>query len=175
LLEDYVLVLAVGVAAATVVVLCFTLARYKQVSSELDKSVSLAKDLWGSMNSRFLVIDSRVVDLMAKVEVLSDRVKPLQGRVSPVAQLRGELGIDPKAEGVVSSLGEAAETERRVLESLLTGPKTSGQIREIVGRSREHTARLLKVLFERGFVVRNAVNKPYVYEITERGRSYLGT
>lgn len=166
---------AAGIAAAAVVVLCFTLVRYKQLSSELDKSASLAKDVWSSMNSRFMVTDARVIDLMAKVEVLSERSRPLHERVGSVVQEKVEPLVHPHVESVVSNHGEGAETERKILESLLTGPKTSGQIREAIGRSREHTARLLKMLFEREFVVRNAANKPYVYEITEKGKGYLGS
>jgi predicted transcriptional regulator len=46
-------------------------------------------------------------------------------------------------------------------------------MRTLIDRSREHTSRLMKALFDRGFVVRNDRNKPFVYEITEAGRRYL--
>jgi predicted transcriptional regulator len=57
--------------------------------------------------------------------------------------------------------------------ALAEGPKTSNQIRGIIGLSREHTGRLMKQLFTRGLVLRNDENKPYLYEITEPGRRYL--
>ena len=65
------------------------------------------------------------------------------------------------------------ETERQILGLLAEGPKTSNQINAVVGKSREHMGRLLKGLFDRGLVVRNDRNKPYVYEITEVGRRHL--
>ena len=48
--------------------------------------------------------------------------------------------------------------------------RTSVEIRQQFGISREHAARLLKGLFDRGLVVRNDLRKPFVYEITETGR-----
>lgn len=169
------MILAAAIAVAAVVVLGFVLVRYRQVSLELEKSSSLAKDVWDSMNSRFMVTDARVIDLMAKVEVLSERLKPIQEEGPPVAKGQGEVVTRPPVKVVVPEEHEGRETERKILEALSTGPKTSGQIRGVIGRSREHTARLLKILFEGEFVVRNVANKPYVYEITEKGRSYLGT
>ena len=73
------------------------------------------------------------------------------------------------------SMGEGTETEARVLRLLVEGPKNSAQIRDQIGKSREHTARLMKVLFDRGLVVRNDRSKPYVYQITDSGRSYVAS
>jgi predicted transcriptional regulator len=172
---DYVVILAAGIAVAASVVLGFVLVRYRQVAIELEKSSSLAKDVWSSMNSRFMVTDARVIDLMAKVEVLSERMKPTQQRNMPIVQNQREVVTPHLAKDVTPDEHEGRETERRILEALSTGPKTSGQIRDVIGRSREHTARLLKTLFEQEFVIRNAANKPYVYEITDKGKNYLGT
>jgi predicted transcriptional regulator len=73
------------------------------------------------------------------------------------------------------TLNENTDTEVRVLRLLVDGPKSSAEIKALVGRSREHTARMMKDLFERGLVVRNDRNKPYVYEITESGKSYVAS
>lgn len=60
-----------------------------------------------------------------------------------------------------------------VLKLLVEGPKTSRQIETVIGRSREHTARLMKKLFELGYVTRNTATKPYTYAITEAGETVL--
>jgi predicted transcriptional regulator len=51
---------------------------------------------------------------------------------------------------------------------------TSRDIQITIGRSREHTSRLLKRLFEEGFVERNTKTKPFTYRITEKGKTKLG-
>jgi len=64
-------------------------------------------------------------------------------------------------------------TERLVVEMLAENPRTSVEIRQRFNISREHSARLLKALFDRGLVLRNDSSKPFVYEITDAGRRYL--
>jgi len=61
---------------------------------------------------------------------------------------------------VSSPVVEGTDTEAKVLRLLAKGPRTSAQIKDEVSRSREHTARLMKGLFERGLVVRNDRNNP---------------
>ena len=46
---------------------------------------------------------------------------------------------------------------------------TSRDIQITLKRSREHTSRLMKKLFEDGYVQRNVESKPYTYSITQKG------
>lgn len=46
---------------------------------------------------------------------------------------------------------------------------TSRDIQITLKRSREHTSRLMKKLFENGYVQRNTNTKPYTYSITKKG------
>ena len=56
-----------------------------------------------------------------------------------------------------------------VLQLITNKDMTSRDIQITVGRSREHTSRLMKKLFEDGYVQRNKNNKPYTYSITQKG------
>ncbi|NMJ86837.1 MAG: hypothetical protein EX285_03200 [Thaumarchaeota archaeon] len=60
-----------------------------------------------------------------------------------------------------------------VLELLVEKAKTSRQIETITGRSREHTARLMKKLFDLGYVTRETSVKPYMYALTDSGKAVL--
>jgi predicted transcriptional regulator len=57
-----------------------------------------------------------------------------------------------------------------VLRLITNKPMTSRDIQITLGRSREHTSRLMKKLFEEGYVIRNSDSKPYTYSITEKGK-----
>lgn len=57
-----------------------------------------------------------------------------------------------------------------VLRLITDKPMTSRDIQIMLGRSREHTSRLMKKLFEDDYVVRNMSSKPYTYSITEKGK-----
>jgi len=48
---------------------------------------------------------------------------------------------------------------------------TSRDIQITLKRSREHTSRLMKKLFEDGYVERNTETKPYTYSITKKGKT----
>jgi predicted transcriptional regulator len=61
-----------------------------------------------------------------------------------------------------------------VLRLITDKPMTSRDIQITLGRSREHTSRLMKKLFEDGYVIRNSNSKPYSYSITEKGRGKYG-
>lgn len=61
----------------------------------------------------------------------------------------------------------------RVLRMVTSGARTSRDIQAGLGKSREHTARLLKKLYEDGLVQRSAGSRPYTYKITEAGQRRL--
>jgi predicted transcriptional regulator len=59
----------------------------------------------------------------------------------------------------------------RVLGLITSKEMTSRDIQITLGRSREHTSRLLKRLFDEGFVERNTKKRPFTYRITEKGKT----
>jgi len=62
-----------------------------------------------------------------------------------------------------------------VLEKITQGPMTSRDIEVTFGKSREHVSRLMKKLFEDGFVGRDTSARPYRYTITDKGRERIGS
>ena len=65
------------------------------------------------------------------------------------------------------------ETEMSVIRLLGAKPRTSVEIKGLIEKSREHAARLMKVLFDAGLVTRDVSKKPFVYQLTDAGRRYL--
>ena len=61
-----------------------------------------------------------------------------------------------------------------VLRLITEKPMTSRDIQITIGRTREHTSRMMKKLFEDGLVERNMQTKPFTYYITEKGKAKLG-
>ena len=60
-----------------------------------------------------------------------------------------------------------------VLRLITTKAMTSRDIQITLKRSREHTSRLMKKLFEDGYVKRNTDSKPYTYLISEKGKEKI--
>jgi len=58
-----------------------------------------------------------------------------------------------------------------VLHLITNKAMTSRDIQITLKKSREHTSRLMKKLFEDGYVQRNTETKPYTYSITKKGKT----
>lgn len=70
----------------------------------------------------------------------------------------------PKIQNIISS-----NPTNYVLQLITNKAMTSRDIQITLKKSREHTSRLMKKLFEKGYVQRNTESKPYTYSITEKG------
>jgi hypothetical protein len=68
---------------------------------------------------------------------------------------------------------EANGTTDYILKLLAVRPLTSREVQKSVGRTREHTARLMKRLHDSGLVSRDVNSKPFRYNITDAGRERL--
>src|SRR5919201_3893029 len=60
-----------------------------------------------------------------------------------------------------------------VLKLLIERPRTSREIQHAIGRTREHTSRLMKKLYELNLVNREDNSRPFIYSITDAGRIKL--
>ncbi len=54
---------------------------------------------------------------------------------------------------------------KEILDLLADGPKTSREIERAIGKSREHTARLMKRLYDMGYIKRDESMRPYKYTL----------
>jgi predicted transcriptional regulator len=63
-----------------------------------------------------------------------------------------------------------------VLKLITKKPMTSRDIEVTFGgRSREHVSRLMKKLYDDGFVERDKTKRPYTYSITDSGKGRIGS
>lgn len=61
-----------------------------------------------------------------------------------------------------------------VLRLITNKSMTSRDIQSASQRSREHTSRLMKKLYQEGYVDRNTKSKPFTYSITDKGKAKIG-
>ena len=88
-----------------------------------------------------------------------------------VPEVQIEAAIPIKRERALEPL---TETELRVLETIgKEGEKTAPEIRENIGLTREHTARLMKKLYKDGYLERDTHKMPYVYRLKEEMEKIL--
>ena len=88
-----------------------------------------------------------------------------------VPEMKIEAAIPIKREKALAPL---TETELMVLETIVReGEKTAPEIREKIGLTREHTARLMKKLYKDGYLERDTHKMPYVYRLKEEMQKIL--
>jgi DNA-binding MarR family transcriptional regulator len=88
-----------------------------------------------------------------------------------VPEVKIEAAIPIKREKALEPL---TETELIVLETIgKEGEKTAPEIREKIGLTREHTARLMKKLYKDGYLERDTHKMPYIYRLKEEMQKLL--
>src|SRR3990170_7744903 len=118
----------------------------------------------------------KVDGLQKNLKSVEQEIQDMRIRVDQMVLPGGQSARAPVAPlGVVTedTLTKLTPTEKTVLELLVTGPKAGPEIGRLMAKSREHTARLMKSLFEQGFVEREANRQPYEYRLNEKVREVL--
>ncbi len=134
------------------------ISEFKSTVLKLESEVQKIKDAMtqelSSIRENIRLLDERLKSLGQELESR----KNVEISEEPI-----ESAIPIKRESVLSSLNE---TELKVLKFLADeGKKTALQIRDRFNFSREHSARLLKKLYENGYLERETSSKPFLYGI----------
>jgi prefoldin subunit 5 len=146
--------------------------RVEGQTTDDERLLEYTRDSNGSME-RFI---ERVDALQTRQKKLEDDVQEIRyhiDRLSSSEEASG--GARPVPVGVVTedTLAKLTPTEKAVLELLARGPKAAPEIGRFMTKSREHTARLMKSLFEQGFVQRETDRQPYEYRLNEKVKGVL--
>lgn len=169
------------------------LVRYRQVSQKITSSTDMGHDLWQTLEQRLKKQDERILDMMGRMEVVQARVmsgpavhipSPPAPAPLPAPSVEGPAHVtepSPVAQQPESQHKSQAPSPSRELDEtqlaaikLLSGsPKDTRELTDALKKSREHTARIMKELFELGLVRRNDSTKPFVYQLTDEGRRFL--
>ena len=185
---DLVTYFAAGLIGLFAVLSWVLLSKYRILTVKVAESTELGRDIWNALDSRLKKQDERILDVVTRFDVYESRLAEATfPRVTkepiPVQTAKAEVRPQQKAEPREEQKEETKPTapvredleptERVVLQLLMERPRTSIEIKTLVKKSREHSGRLMKTLFERRLVSRADQKKPFVYELTEEGRRYL--
>jgi hypothetical protein len=140
----------------------------------LEPKISVALEDEGKMLVRLDEIDKKVRDAVASQEALATKISDIEEqtrRFSIVPEAKGEAVIPIKREKALAPL---TETELSVLEILaMEGPKTAPEVKDRIKLSREHTARLMKKLYEEGYLERDTGKIPFKYRVKKEMEKFL--
>jgi hypothetical protein len=150
-------------------------------------------------SQRLRRLEENLVDQKVKMEILelrASRVPREAVALSPIAYSRAEDGSNsfdnlerPASERIGLQAGvrtlpqkdrpeidkKLGATEMEALRLVFEGRGkiSAKEIQQRIGRTREHTARMMNSLYHDGLVERDATARPFSYYITEKGREVL--
>jgi predicted HTH transcriptional regulator len=159
--------------------------KVEAVSSKSDNALKKAEEVEKKMPDLISRVSTVVEDrqkAVSNLEEIDRKVRDvavsqeaLVARLSTIEEQARQLSLAPEAkiEAVIpikreKALAPLTETELSALEMLaLEGPKTAPDIKERIKLSREHTARLMKKLYEGGYLERDTTKIPFKYRVKE--------
>jgi archaellum component FlaC len=112
-------------------------------------------------------LELKIKDIEVSQETLRSKISGFEEQLQKISVAPPEVTIQPvipiKRDKALAAL---TDTEITVLEMLSTeGSKTAPEIKERVHLSREHTARLMKKLYEEGYLERETGKIPFRYSV----------
>ena len=144
-------------------------------SGKINYATSSLKDLWTSLKQ----VAGHVQTTSERVNTVEKTQKELQRQVSDL-NVR-YTGILPEREAQVfpgaeleKTFESLTETEREVIRILASqGPKSATELSKTTRRTREHTARTMKKLFQLGYVNREIHKLPYRYTLNDKAHKVV--
>jgi DNA-binding MarR family transcriptional regulator len=128
----------------------------------------------GSVLSKIAEVDTKTQNIEVAHQTLKTKITALEEQMQKLATVP-EIPIEPvipiRRDKAISAL---TDTEVIVLEMLSAeGPKTAPEIKDRVKLSREHTARLMKKLYEKGYLERETDKIPFRYSVKTEMKNFL--
>jgi DNA-binding MarR family transcriptional regulator len=125
-------------------------------------------------------VSGQFKEMLSEVEGIKEAQAKVMKKLVEIEKIKQEVHVpEVKIEAAIPIKREKAlepltETELMVLETIgKEGEKTAPEIRERIGLTREHTARLMKKLYKDGYLERDTHKMPYVYRLKEEMQKIL--
>jgi len=142
--------------------------------TKLESDITSFSEIEPKLSMQIKEVDKRVEEIMTtqrKIEQQIAESEKIRRRITTQAEAKIEAAIPIRREKALAPL---TQTELSVLEVLANeGKKTAPEIRSRVNLTREHTARLMKKLYEDGYLERDTGKIPYAYSLKDEMRKIL--
>jgi hypothetical protein len=165
-----------------------------QASQVSDNAVEVSA-IVAEFTQRLRKLEETLVDQKVKMEILELRATRSSSS-TPVTYPRVEESVSPventerpsmERQAILSGMRTPSQkgqpdpdkklgvTEIEALRLVFEGRGkiSAREIQQRIGRTREHTARMMNSLYHDGLVDRNVTARPFSYSITEKGRDLL--
>jgi uncharacterized membrane protein len=154
------------------------LRKLERFREELKKSANYPEKI-GQSQSKLMAEIQVVEEELKKVVKTQKTIEQKLEKVEkmPTRPRRARSKLDLKTAITIrrdKALAPLTEYQIKILKILAAeGEKTAPEMRPKIGISREHTSRLMRRLYDEGYVERDMRKMPYIYRIKEEAREIL--
>ena len=123
------------------------------------------------------LLDENIIFYNNKIKSQTSVISPFQNYVSNPKIETSQPSHDIISQRSINSVEHGEDHQNSTIEYILKKLEdksmTTREVQTVIGRTREHTSRLMKKLFEEKLVDRDVSTKPFRYAITVEGRKLL--
>ncbi len=120
-------------------------------------------------------LEGRIIDVKVGLDINEMRIEKVT-KIDKISLNKVNSTFDSKTNQKelrsISRLSRLNITETNIITAILNGNKSTKRIQDYIKKTREHTARLLKKLYEENIVIRSS-NRPFTYEITDKAKKII--
>jgi chromosome segregation ATPase len=140
----------------------------------IESKLSAISENNASVLSKIAEVDAKTRNIEATQQTLKTKITEVEEqlqKLSAMPEIKSEPVIPIRRDKAMAAL---TDTEVAVLEVLSAeGSKTAPEIKDRIRLSREHTARLMKKLYEKGYLERETGKIPFRYNVKKEMKKFL--
>ena len=140
----------------------------------IKEKINKINEITSTFLSTTSTIENRIQNFDDSNQKINNRIEKLEEKMTSLTELPEiirESVIPIRRE---KALGAITDTEIKVLEVLsFEGGKTAPEMKNKINLSREHTARLMKKLYEKGYLERETRKIPFKYSVKKEMEKFL--
>ena len=138
---------------------------YQEKISYLVESLTSIMQINKKLSHNLLILNNKIDEMKSSTNDLQTRIDSL----NVTQQQRSQQTFQN------TPLNYLTPTEKQIIQLLLEETKTAPEIQRSIKKTREHTSRLLKKLWQEGYIERETHTIPFIYRPTKELESRVGS
>lgn len=161
----------------------FTYKKIRKVLPKRQDNASVIRAIVSEYTTRLDKYENVIAELSVRLDLMESRGQnheitrptPTKSKVTSgdISQAQSQPTMKKTPDDTSNAYEVQNGTTEYILRLLNERSMTSREVQQAIGRSREHSSRLMKKLHEHRFVSRDTNTKPFKYTLTEAGRLQL--
>jgi len=174
IIDIYFQLFSVTIFILMLLVLVYYLTQINKLNKEIKDSENIIQRIISELKQRLYDQDQKLLDLDVKLNIAELRISKFYNQINS-ENINNERNVffNKSLTNVISqkrSLPQSkpmlTDTEKKILDSLSYKNCTANELQRSLKKTREHTSRLLKKLFQDGYITREDYKKPYIYKLS---------